>query len=40
MLMGSTVAIAKITTNAMMETISGDTVTPTMSAGEASPLCQ
>ena len=31
MLMGSTVAIAKITTSAMMVTISGDTVTPTTS---------
>ena len=31
MLIGRNVAIAKITTSAMMETISGDTVTPTAS---------
>ena len=31
MLIGNTVAIAKITTRAMMETVSGDTITPTTS---------
>jgi hypothetical protein len=35
MLMGRNVAIAKITTSAMMVTISGDTVAPTASGDRA-----
>ena len=40
MLIGRKVAIAKITTSAMMVTISGDTGTPTASGDEARSLSQ